>query len=149
MRLCHSGRPKALLLGLLGRLCHTLSPGKRKREVTVSDTISFVQEQGIATLSFDNPKRRNALGATELAAIDAALDALEPATRVLLITSSDDRIFCAGADLSQILEGVISGDRFQYVTNRIAALPIPTIAVLTGNVFGGGAELALSCDFRI
>jgi enoyl-CoA hydratase/carnithine racemase len=117
--------------------------------VTVSDTISFVQEQGIATLSFDNPARRNALGATELAAIDAALDALEPATRVLLITSSDDRIFCAGADLSQILEGVISGDRFQSVTNRIAALPIPTIAVLTGNVFGGGAELALSCDFRI
>ena len=149
MRLCHSGRPKALLLGLLGRLCHTLSSGKRKREVTVSDTISFVQEQGIATLSFDNPARRNALGATELAAIDAALDALEPATRVLLITSSDDRIFCAGADLSQILEGVISGDRFQSVTNRIAALPIPTIAVLTGNVFGGGAELALSCDFRI
>jgi len=149
MRLCHSGRLKPPLLGLLGRLCHTLSSGERKKEVTVANTISFVQEQGIATLSFDNPARRNALGATELAAIDAALDALEPATRVLVITSSDDRIFCAGADLSQILEGVISGDRFQSVTNRIAALPIPTIAVLTGNVFGGGAELALSCDFRI
>ena len=104
----------------------------------MSETISFVQEQGIATLSFDNPARRNALGATELAAIDAALDALEPATRVLVITSSDDRIFCAGADLSQILEGVISGDRFQSVTNRIAALPIPTIAVLTGNVSAVG-----------
>ena len=99
MRLCHSGRPKTPLLGLLDPLCHTLSFGKRKKEVTVSNTISFVQEQGIATLSFDNPARRNALGATELAAIDTALDALEPATRVLVITSSDDRIFCAGADL--------------------------------------------------
>ena len=99
MLLCHSGRLKPPLFGLLGRLCHTLSSGKRKMEVIVSDTISFVQEHGIATLSFDNPARRNALGATELAAIDAALDALEPATRVLLITSSDDRIFCAGADL--------------------------------------------------
>jgi enoyl-CoA hydratase/carnithine racemase len=51
--------------------------------------------------------------------------------------------------LNQILEGVLDGDRFQSVTNKIAALPIPTVAVLTGNVFGGGAELALSCDFRL
>ena len=58
MRLCHSGRLKPPLLGLLGRLCHTLSSGERKKEVTVANTISFVQEQGIATLSFDNPARR-------------------------------------------------------------------------------------------
>ena len=35
------------------------------------------------------------------------------------------------------------------MTNQIAGLSVPTIAVLTGNVFGGGAELALSCDFRL
>ena len=61
---------------------------------------------------------------------------------VLFITSSDDRVFCAGADLNQILDGSLSGDRFQSVTNTIAALPIPSIAALSGNVFGGGAELA-------
>ena len=94
----------------------------------------------MATLSFDNPARRNALGAAELDAIEAALASLADETRVLMITSSEDRIFCAGADLNQILDGSISGDRFQTVT---------TIAVLTGNVFGGGAELALSCDFRL
>ena len=115
----------------------------------MSDTISFVQERGIATLTFDNPARRNALGAAELDAMEAALGALSTETRALIITSSDDRIFCAGADLSQILEGSLSGDRFQSVTNQIAALPVPTIAVLTGHVFGGGAELALSCDFRL
>ena len=115
----------------------------------VTDTISFSEEQGIATLTFDNPSRRNALGAAELDAIEGALASLSADTRVLLITSSDDRIFCAGADLNQILDGTLDGDRFQSVTNQIAALPIPTIAVLTGNVFGGGAELALSCDFRL
>ena len=115
----------------------------------VSDTISFVQERGIATLTFDNPARRNALGAAELDAMEAALGALSTEARALIITSSDDRIFCAGADLSQILEGSLSGDRFQAVTNQIAALPVPTIAVLTGHVFGGGAALALSCDFRL
>ena len=134
----------------MSRLCHTPLPTEtRYKAQAVTDTISFIQEQGVATLSFDNPARRNALGAVELDAIEAALASLADETRVLMITSSDDRIFCAGADLNQILDGSISGDRFQTVTNQIAALPIPTIAVLTGNVFGGGAELALSCDFRL
>ena len=115
----------------------------------MTDTISFSEVHGIATLTFDNPSRRNALGAAELDAIERALGALSPETRVLIVTSSDDRIFCAGADRTQILDGALNGDRFQSVTNQIAALPIPTIAVLTGNVFGGGAELALSCDFRL
>ena len=115
----------------------------------MTNTISFSEDQGIATLCLDNPSRRNALGAAELDAIDHALGSLSAETRVLVVTSSDDRIFCAGADLSQILDGSLNGDRFQSVTNQIAALPIPTIAVLTGNVFGGGAELALSCDFRL
>ena len=115
----------------------------------MSNTISFRQQAGIATLSFDNPARRNALGGEELDAIEGALETLDATTRVLLITSSDDRIFCAGADLTQILDGSLNGDRFQSMTNQIAELSIPTIAVLTGNVFGGGAELALSCDFRM
>ena len=54
----------------------------------MSDTISFRQQDGIATLSFDNPERRNALGSVELEAIEKALGALDDATRVLLITSS-------------------------------------------------------------
>ena len=113
------------------------------------NTISFRLQEGIATLSFDNPARRNALGSQELDAIERALGALDATTRFLLITSSDDRIFCAGADLTQIRDGSLNGDRFQSVTNQIAELSVPTIAVLTGNVFGGGAELALSCDFRL
>ena len=115
----------------------------------MSDTISFTQAAGIATLTFNNPQRRNALGAAELDAIERGLSSLDEETRALLITSSDDRVFCAGADLNQILDGSLSGDRFQSVTNAIAALPIPSVAALSGNVFGGGAELALSCDFRL
>ena len=115
----------------------------------MSNTIFFTEEQGVATLTFDNPARRNALGTAELDAIEVALGGLSAETRVLMVTSSDEHIFCAGADLSQIREGTLSGDRFQSVTNQIAALPLPTVAVLTGNVFGGGAELALSCDFRL
>ena len=131
-----------------GRVPHW-PPRPNKVKENVPDTLSFQQQHGIATLSFDNSARRNALGSEELDAIEAGLTALDETTRVLLITSSDDRIFCAGADLSQILDGSLNGDRFQSVTDQIANLPIPTVAVLTGNVFGGGAELALSCDFRL
>ena len=137
-------------LGLVG-VCDTLRPPKLVRQSlsTVSETILFEQERGIATLSFNHPERRNALGTCEIDAIEQALGALHSDTRVLVITSTDARIFCAGADLTQILDGTLDGNRFQAMTNRIAALPIPTIAALTGNVFGGGAELALSCDFRL
>ena len=128
---------------------HSSPPTARHRALLLTDTISFIQKQGVATLCFDNPARRNALGILELGAIEAALASLADETRVLMITSSDDRIFCAGADLNQILDGSISGDCFQKLSNQIAALPIPTIAVLNGSVFGGGAELALSCDFRL
>ena len=66
----------------------------------MSDTISFTQTAGIATLTFNNPQRRNALGAAELDAIERGLSSLDEDTRALLITSSDDRVFCAGADLN-------------------------------------------------
>ena len=102
----------------------------------------------MATLSFDNPARRNALGAVELDTIEAALASLADETRVLMITSSDDRIFCAGADLNQILDGSISSDRFQTVTNQITACRSRPSQCSRGT-FLGGAELALSCDFRL
>jgi len=115
----------------------------------MTDTIRFEQNEGIARLGFNNSARHNALGREQLAAIEAALDRIDESTRVLVIASEGGRTFCAGADLSQMASGELSGDQFQAVTNRIAELPIPTLCVLNGNVFGGGVELAVSCDFRI
>ncbi len=112
-------------------------------------TVLFSQADGVARLVFNNPARHNALGQAELAAIEAAIDGIAPETRVLLLHATGDKTFCAGADLAQINSGELSGDRFQSVTNRIAAAPVPTIALINGNVFGGGVELSVSCDFRI
>jgi len=115
----------------------------------MTDTILFEQHDGVAQLCFNRGSRHNALGHVELRAIGAALDTLAKDTRVLMIASEGSRTFCAGADLSELSSGVLTGDQFQAVTNRIAALSIPTLCVLSGNVFGGGVELAMSCDFRI
>jgi enoyl-CoA hydratase/carnithine racemase len=68
---------------------------------------------------------------------------------VLIVTGEGDKTFCAGASLSDLNSGAIKPDAFQSVMHRIARLAIPTLARVNGNVFGGGTELALSCDFRI
>jgi len=115
----------------------------------MSATILFEQHQGVARISFNRADKHNALGHQELAGIEAALDSLDETARVVILTSQSGRTFCAGADLQQINNGELSGERFQAMTNRIAALPIPTLCVINGNIFGGGVELAVSCDFRV
>ena len=115
----------------------------------MNNTIEFEQADGIGRLIFNNPARHNALGCQEITQICAALASLKPETRVLVIQSGGGSTFCSGAALDQITSGELTGDQFQAMTNQIATLPIPTLCCLNGNVFGGGVELAMSCDFRI
>jgi enoyl-CoA hydratase len=129
--------------------CAKITFSVEQGQLNLGETIIFNQRDGIARLCLNNPEKHNALGLAELDLIETALNNISNETRVLIIKSFDDRTFCSGANLSQILEGSLNGERFQSVTNRIANLRIPTVAALSGNIFGGGMELALSCDFRI
>jgi enoyl-CoA hydratase/carnithine racemase len=74
--------------------------------------------------------------------------------RCILITGAGERAFCAGADLkerkSMPAERVpLFVKNIRGVMDDVEALPQPTIAVINGFAFGGGTELALSCDLRI
>jgi enoyl-CoA hydratase/carnithine racemase len=117
----------------------------------MSDTVLFRQDGHIGTLLLNNPDKHNSLGQTELETIQQRLQEVQEQAdiRVLVVTGAGEKTFCAGASLKQLGAGQISGDCFQATTDMLAALPIPTIASLNGNVFGGGVELALSCDFRV
>ena len=117
----------------------------------MTDTIKYSSDGRIGRLLLNNPGRHNSLGEEQLLAIQHHLKTLadESGPRVLVITGAGERTFCSGASLQEMNSGQISGELFQDTTDLIAALPIPTIAALNGNVFGGGVELALSCDFRI
>jgi enoyl-CoA hydratase/carnithine racemase len=117
----------------------------------MTDTVVFEHQGHVARITLNNPERHNSLGGDELSALQAHFNAVETdeSIRVLVVTGKGEKTFCAGASLGQLSGGEIAPDFFQQTTDKLAALRVPTICALNGSVFGGGVELALSCDFRI
>lgn len=108
-------------------------------------------EHQIATLTLNAPERHNALNQQDLLAIEQHFlqFAGDSNVRVVVITGSGEKTFCAGASLNDVRDGLKEGNRFQQMTSLIENFPKPTISSLNGSVYGGGVELALACDFRI
>jgi enoyl-CoA hydratase/carnithine racemase len=112
--------------------------------------------RGVATLSINRPKSRNALALQTMAELDHALDQIKSVrARVLVIRGTGDKAFCAGGDLKELehmrseADAASMARRMRATLDRLPQLPIPVIAGLNGDAFGGGAELAVACDIRI
>jgi len=110
----------------------------------------------IATITIDNPPM-NVLSnqvLAELAEIFSELE-LDPETLAVILTGAGNRAFMAGADIKEFPQLFEKADVKEHILNthqvfnQIENLPKPTIAVLNGFTFGGGCELALTCDIRI
>lgn len=114
----------------------------------------MVFEAGVATVRLCRPERRNAIGLAEIRAIETFLEGLESgdAADALLITSDGSGVFCAGFDLDDLASMSVAQLRanpFAELCERIAALRMPTVAALNGDVLGAGVHLAASADHRI
>lgn len=105
----------------------------------------------------------NEIGSAMTGALEAWLDELdalpEDALHTVIIRSAVRGGFCAGADLRELHAGLVARpaaehaaslraflDRIHGVMDRIDMLPFTTIGVVHGVCFGGGFELALTCD---
>jgi len=113
-------------------------------------------DRGVAVISIDRPGARNALALRTMAELDEALDAARvQRARVVVIRGEGDKAFCAGGDLKELermrsdKDAAAMARRMRSTLDRIAASKVPVIAGVNGDAFGGGAELALACDFRI
>jgi enoyl-CoA hydratase len=111
---------------------------------------------GVATLSINRPRARNALALQTMAELDQALDTVRrERARVLVIRGAGDKAFCAGGDIKELekmrseAEAAAMAHRMRATLDLIPQLAIPVIAGLNGDAYGGGAELAVACDFRI
>lgn len=113
--------------------------------------LSYSQDHRIATLAIDRPTQHNSLNQAALAALREATRALadDHRCRAVVITGSGEKTFCAGAALDELASGALSSEQYADAMEWVSEIRQPTIALLNGNAYGGGAELALCCDFRL
>ncbi len=127
-------------------------------------TLSWKLADGTIELALDRAPC-NEIGSTTLGELEQFVDALPGAAdqaHALIISSARTEGFCAGADLRELFERSqamaprerLAGvreflERIHRVMNAIDAAPLTTIAAVHGVIFGGGFELALTCDLIV
>jgi enoyl-CoA hydratase/carnithine racemase len=102
---------------------------------------------GYGRLLLSRPERRNALTPDMVTALTEALRADDDA--IVVLGSSDPRVFCAGADLTiPAIERAAVSDLLYDCFETMITRPGPVIAAVGGPAVGGGAQLAAAADLR-
>lgn len=124
-----------------------------------SDCLLVQKSNYVCTLILNRPQKRNALSPELLIKLTETLQSLSKndETRAVIIRGSGDKAFCAGYDIGKLVfddsknNGQMT-DRenpFETAMDTIINFPYPVIAMVNGYAFGGGCDLAASCDIRI
>jgi enoyl-CoA hydratase len=111
----------------------------------------------VATLELDRPAKLNALTPEMLRQLAHHLEEVEATASIdlVVVRGAGHRAFCVGADIGRFADlGPVEMWRAwtalgHAAFERLARLRQPVIAVVHGDAFGGGLELALAADFRV
>ena len=123
----------------------------------MNEKVLLLEEtDGVVVLTLNRPEVMNAFNFPMLYALKKQIEALRfnPDIRVIIITGSGQKAFCAGADLKeradlnelQVKEFIFT---IRNLFTSIEDLNKPVIAAINGVSLGGGTELCLACDIRI
>jgi 3-hydroxypropionyl-coenzyme A dehydratase len=109
----------------------------------------------IAILRINRPEALNAMNLDVIFELARAIDIIsaDEGIKVLVITGAGERSFCAGADISYMVNiDAVTAEKYassaQSTLNKIEKMEKPVIAAINGFALGGGCELSLVCDIR-
>src|SRR5688572_2468479 len=123
------------------------------------ETILVDIVDGVATITFNRPHKKNAMSPALHRDMTAALDQLryDAAARVVLVTGAGDA-FCGGMDLKEFFTDLkdkpAEYDRIYRMATEwrgrtLRYYPKPTMAVINGYCFGGAFSIVEGCDLAI
>jgi enoyl-CoA hydratase len=121
----------------------------------MGDTVLLALNEGVATLTLNRPRSRNALNNAMCADLSGALMSLAADEAVKLVfIRANGPVFCAGADLKERQGMDDDGVRARRLKafaayHAIESLPMPAVAVVEGPAVGSGCEIAAACDFIV
>jgi enoyl-CoA hydratase len=122
----------------------------------MGDLVRVEDRDSVRVLTVTRPEKLNALNASVLEELSAALVRAEAdaGLRCVIVTGAGEKSFIAGADIAELaklspLEGREHARRGQAIFDRLSGLPVPTIAAINGFAYGGGLELAMACTLRV
>jgi len=124
------------------------------------DDVRLAVAGRIARIVIDRPATRNAIDRGVMATLGRLLDELDERigsgdVGVVAIRGGGDRAFISGGDLKELAqirtetEAAAMSLTMRGVLDRVATLPVPTVALVNGDAYGGGAEVAVACDIRL
>jgi len=121
------------------------------------DLLAVEVHGSVLRVRIDRPQMHNALSRATLAALGDVFTrhAEDESIRAAVLTGAGEKSFAAGGDMKEF--AVIRSDTDARALHQSAnaalgsvrRFPAPTVAALNGLAVGGGAELALACDFRV
>lgn len=111
--------------------------------------VEELTDRVVVTLSRE--KQRNAIDSDMISELHEVCALVEQDPKIVILTGAGEH-FAGGADINQ-LRARTRDDALRGINrnlfDRIAALPLPTIAAVRGYALGGGAELSYACDIRV
>ncbi len=111
--------------------------------------IRAATEGAVGRITLERPEKHNALDQAAMREMVSVLEEWRTRDLRALVLTGTGRSFCAGAALGDVAGGDWGDNPLTALCDALEEFPAPVVCALNGGVYGGGAELALACDFRI
>jgi enoyl-CoA hydratase len=123
----------------------------------MTEEVLVVKDKAILRVTLNRPEKHNALSRYVLDTLHTIFveHAVDETLKAVVLTGAGTVSFAAGGDLRDLgkvrtlTETRDMSEQGKAALNAIRTFPVPVVAALNGNAMGGGAELAVACDFRI